>query len=154
MLKYCLTVVDGGYCHLSRLDGWVCLILSCVTNRKDSHKLHHSIIMRYYLELQVLDISIVSERLEMTTRCLRSILTVRNDDRVCTHFWPERLERMTGQISPMTFTSASLTRTFLWWRHSLIRICVIRLTVDLPNCGNMKILTSPIVPIMLVNVTQ
>ena len=63
MLKYFPTVVDGVDRHLSRLDGWVCLILSCVTNIKDSHKLQLSRIMRYYVELQVLDISIVSERL-------------------------------------------------------------------------------------------
>ena len=79
MLEDCLTVVDGGDFHLSRLGGWVFLILICVINRKYSHKLQLSIIMRYYVELQVLGISIVSERLEMTTRCAQLILTVRND---------------------------------------------------------------------------
>ena len=113
MLKYCLTVVDVGYCHLSRLDGWVCLILSCVTNRKDSHKLHHSIITRYYLELQVLDISILSERLEMMTRCAQFILMVRNDYIVCMQFVTVQLYRMTGPISLMTCTSASVTHMFM-----------------------------------------
>ena len=55
--------------------------------------------MRYYGELKVLDISIVSYRIEMTTPLARSILTVRNDDRVRRHFGPVRLERMTGAIS-------------------------------------------------------
>ena len=79
-------VVDGVDCHLSRLDEWVCLIPSCVTNIKDIHKLQLSIIMRYYLELQVLDISIVSKRIEMMTQCAQLIPKVSNDYRLCAHF--------------------------------------------------------------------
>ena len=60
MLEDFLMVVDGGYRHLARLGGWVCLLLICVDNSKDSHKVQLSIIMIYYVELQVLDISIVS----------------------------------------------------------------------------------------------
>ena len=67
--------------------------------------------MRYYVE--VLVISIVSERLEMTTRYVQSILTVRNEDRVCTHFVPVNLEMITGIISPMTCTIALVTRRFI-----------------------------------------
>ena len=43
MLEYCLTVVDGGDFYLSRLGGWVFLLLSCVANSKDSHKVQLSI---------------------------------------------------------------------------------------------------------------
>ena len=93
------------------------------------------IVMRYYVELQVLDISIISYRLETTTRCARSILTVRNDNRVCTHFGPVRLERMTGPITPMTCTIALVNHTFLWWRHRVIQICVLRLTRGPKQCS-------------------
>ena len=50
--------------------------LSCVTNSKDSYKVYLSIIMIYNVELQVLDISIVSERLEITTWCVQLIQVV------------------------------------------------------------------------------
>ena len=53
-------VVDDGDRHLSRLGRWGCLLLICVTNIKDIYKVKLSIIMRHYIELQVLDISIVS----------------------------------------------------------------------------------------------
>ena len=108
-------------------------------NSKDSHKVRLSRILTYYVELQVLDISIVSERLEITTQCVRSFLTVRNDDRVCTHFGLVLLERMTGLISLMTCTSAFLTRMFLWWRHRVIQICVLRFTHTRTLCGMQKI---------------
>ena len=67
----------------------------------------------YYVEMQVWDISIVYKRLEMMTPCVQSILTVRNDDRLCTHFGTVKLERITCLIRLMTCTSALLTRTFL-----------------------------------------
>ena len=60
MLKDFFTVVDGGDRHLARLEGWVCLLLSYVANSKDCHKVLLSRTMRYYVELQVLGISIVS----------------------------------------------------------------------------------------------
>ena len=59
MLEDCLTVVDGGDRHIARLGGWVCLLLSCVTNSKDSNKVQLGRMMRYYVKLQVLDISMV-----------------------------------------------------------------------------------------------
>ena len=46
ILEDCLTVVDGRDRHLARLGGWVCLLLICVTNSKDSNKLQLSIVMR------------------------------------------------------------------------------------------------------------
>ena len=64
----------------------------------------------------------------MTTRCAQLILTVINDDRVCKKFRPVRLESMTGTITPMTCTSAFVTRMFLWWNHRVILICVLRFT--------------------------
>ena len=67
----------------------------------------------YYVEMQVWDISIVYKRLEMMTPCVQSILTVRNDDRLCTHSGTGQLERITCLIRLMTSTSALLTRTFL-----------------------------------------
>ena len=113
MLENYITVVDGRDRHLARLVQWVFLRLSCVTNSKDSYKVHLSINMIYNVELQVLDISILSERLEITTWCVQLILTVRNDNRVCTHFGPLQLGRMTGLIIPMTCMGAFVTRTFL-----------------------------------------
>ena len=79
-------VVDGGDIYLSRLGRWVLLIIICVTNGKDSHKVQISIMTRYCVELQVLDISIVSKRLEMMTQCAQLIPKVSNDYRLCTHF--------------------------------------------------------------------
>ena len=64
----------------------------------------------------------------MTTECVRSFLTVRNDDRVCSHFGPVRFETMTVPITSKTYTSASVTRTFLWEHHSVIWDCALRLT--------------------------
>ena len=60
IIEYFLMVVGSGDIHLASLGKWVCLLLSCVTNRKDSHKGNLRIIMRYYIDLQVLDTSIVS----------------------------------------------------------------------------------------------
>ena len=113
MLEDFLTLVDGEDRHIFRLVGWVLLLLICVTNSKYSHKVHLSRILRYYVELQVLDISIASERLEMTTWCARLILTFSNYERVCMHFVPLRLERITIIISPVNFTSVLVTRTFM-----------------------------------------
>ena len=137
MLKDYLKLVDGGDRHLNRLVEWVCLLLRCVTNSKDSHKVWLIRIMRYYVELQVLDMSIASYRLGMTTRCARSVLTVINYDRACKHFGPVRLERMTGPFTPMTWKNSSVNRTFLWWRHKVIRICMLRLTLKLVRCGHL-----------------
>ena len=75
----------------------------------------------------------------MTTRCAQLILTVRTDDRLCMHFGPVRLERMTSPITPMTCTSALMTRMFLWWRHSVIQIYVITLTHLHTLCGVQKL---------------
>ena len=75
----------------------------------------------------------------MMTWCVRSILTVGNDERVWTHFGPVRLERMTSLITLMTCTSALVTRTFLWWHHRVIRIFVIRLAHLHTLCGLQKL---------------
>ena len=61
----------------------------------------------------------------MKIQSAQSILTVRNDDRMCTQFGPVRLEIMTGSITPMTGTITLVTHTFLWWHHRMILICVI-----------------------------
>ena len=83
------------------------------TKIKDGHKVQLCIIMRYCVELQVLDISTLLQQLEMTTPSAQLIITVRNDDRVGTYFGPIRLESMISLISLITCTSASATRTFL-----------------------------------------
>ena len=49
MLEDFLTLVDGGDCHLIRLVRWVCLLVRCVTNSNDIHKMQLSRIMRYYV---------------------------------------------------------------------------------------------------------